>query len=920
MAWASDELAALSARLDALLALPERQREPWLAAQPDGARLRELLAQEAGGRLATLARPAQDEEEQPWFGMPGERVGPYRLIAPLGRGGMGEVWRAERADGSFEREVALKRPQRPRAGSDAADARLAAQLQFETQVLARLEHRHIARLYDAGLDAQGQPWIASQLVQGERLDAAAAALSATAQLRLLAWVARAVAYAHGRGVLHRDLKPANVLVDANGVPHLLDFGVAALTDGRGAPATGMTPAYAAPEQRAGAPPAVSADVYSLGVIAKRLLDDGRTLPAWQRPDWRAVLARAAAADPAARYASAGELAQEFERLQGGDPVLARPLPASARLLRRARRQPWLFGAGLALTVVLLAGGVASAWQAREAAASAERERAVRDFMAELFRFSPEPGRPAQLHDRSASLIAARFAGQPALQAELYGLVGAGYLQLGAPQQASELFERRIAQLPADAAEAASGRIDLAEAQLDMARLGAAEATLAAFDRGPEPTGESALRLQVLRARLAVERGDFDAAERRLQSLLQAGGRTQAQALGLQAELLVRNSRFDEFTAAFERAAAATEQVEGAGHPAAAHWRSLGARLAAQLGLHAPAQELFDAAQAALRARGGLHQVRAALEASRFWAASYMRLPRPFEEVQAGLQGAVDELRSLGASVPQALHDEAASNLGWLRMEWGDVRGAAMLLGEPLAQRLRAIEQPRERLRWLAVAGWAAALQGRHEAADALLRERLAVRRAAGRGLSIFVATDLYFVAINLAMAGQSEAALRLLDAAPAPAQIEHGQADPRWYGQLLAAARARVLLDAGQPAAALAALPQRAAEAMDAQVTMFNTAPPLLRGEALCAGAGDAKQGLAALREARALLTPAHHADAPVLARLHALMGLCAWQLGQRAEALRLERLAGEALLRQQPVSDYFVAPWRQLQALTRAR
>ena len=188
---------------------------------------------------------------------------------------MSAVWLAERADGSLKRKVALKLPLLSWAPG------LSERFARERDILATLEHPHIARLYDAGLDAQGRPYMALEHVEGRPIDAFCReqALPVAVCLQLLLQVADALAYAHGRLVLHRDLKPANILVTAQGQVRLLDFGVAKLMQGDSAVETAltrvsgraMTPDYASPEQVRGEPLGTASDVYSLGVVAYELL-------------------------------------------------------------------------------------------------------------------------------------------------------------------------------------------------------------------------------------------------------------------------------------------------------------------------------------------------------------------------------------------------------------------------------------------------------------------------------------------------------------------------------------------------------------------------------------------------------------------------------------------------------------------------
>ncbi|MBI1199081.1 MAG: protein kinase [Phenylobacterium sp.] len=366
--------------LEQAIDLPSSDREAWLAGADVAPDVRDrALALLRGGAGARIAFPTGGAARRAEGGPPPERIGAYRITGLIGQGGMGAVYRGERDAGDFDHVVAIK-VIRPGALSE----QLIERFRRERQTLARLAHPNIARLFDGGETAAGEPYIVMEYVEGRPLGAwiEAEKPPPDARIDLFLSVASAVAFAHQNLIVHGDVTPGNVLVDADGRARLIDFGISrpAVVDAPEAspsPAGGAhtaTPGYAAPERVAGAPATTLSDVYSLGRVL-------RALTAGDGPDSEreAVIARATAADPAERYSTVEALRDDVVAWRRGFPVAA---VAGGRgyVFRKfvGRHRLAVGGAATAAALLIAAFAVTLVANQREQAARAEAEARYQD--------------------------------------------------------------------------------------------------------------------------------------------------------------------------------------------------------------------------------------------------------------------------------------------------------------------------------------------------------------------------------------------------------------------------------------------------------------------------------------------------------------------------------------------------------------
>jgi tetratricopeptide (TPR) repeat protein/tRNA A-37 threonylcarbamoyl transferase component Bud32 len=479
--------AAIEAILDAALASPPTERAGVLdreCASDPGLRreVEEILAgcDQSRGFLETpagafAASLIDSNELKPEGDAPLDEVhiGPYRLVREIGRGGMGRVYLAERADGQFEQRVALKLIKRG-MDSDEIHRRFLA----ERQILARLSHPNVARLMDGGVTEGDQPWFAMEYVNGVPLTTHCKklGLSVDERLKLFEDVCDAVRYAHQNLIVHRDLKPSNILVTKDGVVKLLDFGIAKLLDDTpgelsqvGTGLRAMTPEYAAPEQVRMEPVTTATDVYALGTVLYEVLT-GRRVQSFSRPtpveiervvcevepatpglgtDLDTIILKALRKDPARRYPTADAFAEDLRRYTAGLPVRARPDTLAYRTRKFIRRHRLGVAGAAAILLSLLGGLTAAAWQARVARHEARRAGEVKNFLVRLFQVSdPAQSRgreitARELLDLGAGQLDTALAREPEIRAELMDVVGGIYYSLGLYPQSDSLRRRSV---------------------------------------------------------------------------------------------------------------------------------------------------------------------------------------------------------------------------------------------------------------------------------------------------------------------------------------------------------------------------------------------------------------------------------------------------------------------------------------------
>lgn len=552
------------------------------------------------------------------------RIGPYEILGLLGEGAMGRVYRAREAQPP--REVALKVLQ-------ALGSHALSRFRREVELLAQLEHPGIARLYaasDRAAEAGGPPWLALEWVRGADLlqHARDAGLDLDARLRLLIDVCRAVHFAHGRGVIHRDLKPGNILVDADGQPKVLDFGIARIADDLSREVTQLgqvlgTVPYMSPEQLSGHSTQVDArsDVYALGCIAYELIGGrlpypqlagstlfeaidivrhqapeplGRVAPA-AAGDLDTVVMKALATEPEQRYSSAAEFAADLQRVREHRPVEARP-PTVRYLLSRFVRRHRLASATAALSVLaLFAASVVSlrlAWSEaaarREAEARAAEAGAVNGFLERMLVSADPEHSQSEVSVRSvldAAQAEVGRAGLPPLAAARVNLtLATSLLRLGEAARAEQLFGQALASLEASAPTSLRDALEVgrARALYGQQKYAAADALLQPLlERVPPPQATVAIDARLAQAEGLLAQGKSAAAEERLRPLLREAqaqlGADHALSLAVSQNLgstLRLAGRYDEAIALARATLAAHLHKSGPDHPQTLKTRSL----------------------------------------------------------------------------------------------------------------------------------------------------------------------------------------------------------------------------------------------------------------------------------------------------------------------------------------------------------
>ena len=438
-----------------------------------------------------------------------QHFGNFRIIREIGSGGMGTVFLAERDDGEFVMQVALKIVRQ-----SVADREIIERFRRERQILADLRHPNIAVLHDGGLSEKGEPFLAMEYIDGETLIdyANSHGLSVDDRLRLLIKVCAAVAFAHRNLIVHRDIKPSNILVGADGEPKLLDFGLAKSFDSKDSDIQttlrAFTPAYASPEQITGGNITTASDIYSLGVILYELLTGAKPLqfddksfeeiiqtvvstdprpPSESggaeltgesrklRGDLDNIALMALRKEPERRYRSVEDFADDLQNHLDDRPVIARPNTFGYRTAKFVARNKIAVAAAILVTVSLLAGLGTSLWQAEIAKRQSARSEAVNQFLRKMLMTAMPENRALSKRGQQASIldvladvekrIDAELSSEPEVRAQLRQLVGDVYLSQGryddAERNLTQAFKEQQAIFGMDGLETIKSEMSLA---------------------------------------------------------------------------------------------------------------------------------------------------------------------------------------------------------------------------------------------------------------------------------------------------------------------------------------------------------------------------------------------------------------------------------------------------------------------------
>jgi serine/threonine-protein kinase len=898
------------ALFDRAQGLAPEQREALYRAEgvdaATAARVEALLAVATAGddpREDVIAARVRDAAASALRAVLPDRIGPWRIVGLVGEGGMGVVLLGERDDGEYDRRVAIK------VVRGFVSGRVRERFRRERQVLAALEHPHIAGLIDGGTTDAGEPWLAMPFVEGLVLRdwlRAAPAPALRQRLALFATLCRAVHHAHQRLVVHRDLKPSNVIVRPDGSPVLLDFGIAKLiddTEGGETQTRALTPRYASPEQLLGLPVTTATDVFGLGLLLYELLAGGvpdrgegaraaaTELPAasaaalaaeagpWRgdaprvRGDLDRIVHRAVRTDPSARYPSALALAEDVEAWLDGRPVQAAGTHGLYLLRRFVGRHRVAVSAAMAAVVAV--GAVSLQWKA-------QRDRALEAEAAARRQATAAQGVTEYLEGVFTELDPERHGGRELSGRELLAL---GRERIPSADTAGAELRARL--------QASIGRIYASAGETDTAI-----ALLAAADPVLQATGDAAARMAARKALanalnlagrhaeanpLAVALASDALAQDPPDRMMAAHAGTE---IGISAEQLGRR---DEALAAFDQAEALF-RAEGAQGPLGTMLHNR-AWLLERSGDYAGALAGYEAAVAQKIAVYGPEHPQ--VEPSQYGRAKMLSALGRYREaadVMLGVLGWVGRV-SGPRSAPMRF---TLSMLGSLHLDLGDYEQAERFYR-------RGLEVDREVAGGAPSANVAQATnslavlleeRGDVAAAEALYREALSMRRELHPPGHANLAGPMQNLA-RLAMdAGRLDAAAASCAEALAIRATALGEAHPQAQASRLLCAS--IDARAGRVDAAAAGI-----RAVEAVLASTETVPPpqrlaLLQAQAVLAEAkGDAGERLRLRRDALAAVESLHPAGHPRRAR--AQLALAEAELAAGDAAAARSRLAEAA-------------------------